>query len=142
MSMSDLAFAGISEGLVQLWMFGAILCIVDAVGIFTGPRALSFLIVRYLRKRRIAWVSLIADMLCTTMVLVVISVMGGWIRMFRESFHSIGGDVVVQAKSIEGFPHYQEMIRQITALPEVKAAAPVLRSFALINVNDQIRKGV
>jgi lipoprotein-releasing system permease protein len=100
------------------------------------------LILKYLRKRRIAWVSLIAVMLCTTMVLVVISVMGGWIRMFRESFHSIGGDVVVQSTRLEGFPHYEEMIRQITALPEVKAAAPVLKSFALINVNNQIRKGV
>ena len=68
--------------------------------IFSGPRALSFLIGRYLRKRRIAWVSLIAVMLCTTMVLVVISVMGGWIRMFRESFHNIGGDVVVQSKRL------------------------------------------
>ena len=39
---------------------------------------------KYLRKRRIAWVSLIAVMLCTTMVLVVISVMGGWLRMFKR----------------------------------------------------------
>ena len=100
------------------------------------------LILKYLRKRRIAWVSLIAVMLCTTMVLVVISVMGGWIRMFRESFHNIGGDVVVQGKTLEGFPYYEQMIEQMTALPEVKAAAPVLRSFALINVGNEIRKGV
>jgi ABC-type lipoprotein release transport system permease subunit len=50
------------------------------------------LILKYLRKRRIAWVSLIAVMLCTTMVLVVISVMGGWLRMFRESFTAFSGD--------------------------------------------------
>jgi lipoprotein-releasing system permease protein len=81
-------------------------------------------------------------MLCTTMVLVVISVMGGWIRMFRESFHNIGGDVVVQSKRLEGFPHYEQMMREIAALPEVKAAAPVLKSFALINIDNQIRKGV
>ena len=43
------------------------------------------LILKYLRKRRIAWVSLMAVCLCTTMVLVVFSVMGGWLRMFRTS---------------------------------------------------------
>ena len=53
------------------------------------------LIIKYLLKRRIAWVSLLAVMMCTAMVLVVISVMGGWLRMFRESFHGITGDVVI-----------------------------------------------
>ena len=52
------------------------------------------LILKYLRKRRIAWVSLIAVMLCTAMVLIVISVMGGWLRMFRASFHGLSGDVI------------------------------------------------
>lgn len=102
----------------------------------------TMLVARYLRKRRIAWVSLIAVMLCTTMVLVVISVMGGWLRMFRESFHSISGDVIVQGRSMLGFPHYEEMMRRIERLPEVKATAPVIRSFGLVNINNQIRSGV
>ena len=53
------------------------------------------LILKYLRKRRIAWVSLIAVTLCTAMVLVVISVMGGWLRMFRDIIHGLIGDIVV-----------------------------------------------
>lgn len=44
----------------------------------------TLLIGRYLH-RRIAWVSLIAVTLCTTMVLVVISVMGGWLKMFESN---------------------------------------------------------
>jgi len=69
------------------------------------------LISKYLLKRRIAWVSLIAVMLCTAMVLIVISVMGGWLRMFRASFHGLDGDVIVRAKSAAvGFPNYQAMI--------------------------------
>src|SRR5687767_4119002 len=68
------------------------------------------LILKYLRKRRIAWVSLIAVMLCTAMVLVVISVMGGWLRMFRESFHGLSGDVIVKGRSLTGFPHYQTVL--------------------------------
>ena len=60
------------------------------------------LILKYLRKRRIAWVSLVAVMLCTTMVLVVISVMGGWLRMFRESFHGLSGDIIVAGRVADG----------------------------------------
>lgn len=100
------------------------------------------LILKYLRKRRIAWVSLIAVMLCTAMVLVVISVMGGWLRMFKSSFQGLSGDVVVRGDSRVGFPHYEEMIRRLEALPEVTAAVPMIETFALINIDNQIRDGV
>ncbi len=99
------------------------------------------LIFKYLRKRRIAWVSLIAVMLCTAMVLVVISVMGGWLRMFRETNHALAGDIVAYRLSLEGFPYYQEMIDKIQALPEVKAAAPQIHSYGLISI-ENIRVGV
>src|SRR5215203_4881582 len=94
------------------------------------------LILKYLRKRRIAWVSLIAVMLCTTMVLVVISVMGGWLRMFRESFHGLGGDLMITSRSLSGFAHYDEISRKIEALPDVAAAAPVIRTFGLMKINN------
>jgi lipoprotein-releasing system permease protein len=100
------------------------------------------LILKYLRKRRIAWVSLIAVMLCTAMVLVVISVMGGWLRMFNESFHGISGDIIVRGESEVGFPDYQLMIEKIKELPEVKAAAPVIRAVGVANMNDKFTKGV
>jgi len=100
------------------------------------------LILKYLRKRRIAWVSLIAVMLCTAMVLVVISVMGGWLRMFRESFHGLSGDVVVSRRSLAGFAHYEKMLEEIRKLPGVQAAAPTLRTFGLINIKNVIREGV
>lgn len=100
------------------------------------------LILKYLRKRRIAWVSLIAVTLCTAMVLVVISVMGGWLRMFRASFHGLVGDVVVQGDSLTGFPFYEEMVAQIEQLPEVKAAVPALETFGLLNINNALPRGV
>lgn len=100
------------------------------------------LILKYLRKRRIAWVSLIAVMLCTTMVLVVISVMGGWLRMFRESFHGLTGDVIVHGRSLTGFPYYEEIIGKVKQMPEVQAAVPTLRTYGLININNSIRDAV
>src|SRR5262245_53310574 len=102
------------------------------------------LILKYLRKRRIAWVSLIAVTLCTAMVLVVISVMGGWLRMFRESFHGLSGDIIVHGDSLTGFPHYEEMIQKIEALPEIKknGAVPTIETFGLINLINRKRLGV
>jgi lipoprotein-releasing system permease protein len=102
------------------------------------------LILKYLRKRRIAWLSLIAVMMCTAMVLIVISVMGGWLRMFRASFHGLSGDVIVEANSLTGFPYYQEMIDKIEALPEVGKghAVPTVQTFGLINITNHLRKGV
>src|SRR5438874_9357320 len=93
------------------------------------------LILKYLRKRRIAWVSLIAVMLCTTMVLVVISVMGGWLRMFRESFHGLGGDVMINSRSLTGFENYQQYVDEVQQLPEVEAAVPIIRTVGLIKFN-------
>jgi lipoprotein-releasing system permease protein len=100
------------------------------------------LILKYLRKRRIAWVSLLAVTLCVTMVLVVISVMGGWLRMFRTSFHGLSGDIVVQSGSLSGFPHYDAMIAEIEKLPEVSAGAPIIQTFGLININNKKTAGV
>jgi lipoprotein-releasing system permease protein len=100
------------------------------------------LILKYLRKRRIAWVSLIAVTLCTALVIVVISVMGGWLRMFKETFHDITGDIVISRRSLTGFPHYKEMINRIEKLPEVAGAAPTLHTFGLINIDNVIRDGV
>src|SRR5213078_2670339 len=81
-------------------------------------------------------------MLCTAMVIVVISVMGGWLRMFRESFHGINGDVIVTRQSLTGFPHYEEMLTKIRQLPDVQGATPALHTFGLINVYGQIFDGV
>src|SRR5437763_13946136 len=92
------------------------------------------LILKYLRKRRIAWVSLIAVMLCTTMVLVVISVMGGWLRMFRESFHGISGDINITSRYLTGFADYQEMIDRLEQLPAVDAAVPIIKTFGLMPI--------
>jgi lipoprotein-releasing system permease protein len=95
------------------------------------------LILKYLRKRRIAWVSLFAVMLCTTMVLVVISVMGGWLRMFEQSFHGLTGDVIIDSGSLTGFPYYEEMIERMEKLPSVEAAVPSLKTYGLINIANQ-----
>src|SRR4051794_23747161 len=100
------------------------------------------LILKYLRRRRIAWVSLVAVTLCTMMVLVVISVMGGWLRMFESSFRGLTGDIIVDGNSMEGFGHYDEMIAEIEKVDGVAAAMPVIEAYGLINIDNQKTTGV
>ena len=100
------------------------------------------LIIKYLRKRRIAWWSLLAVTLCTTMVLVVISVMGGWLNMFEHSFQGLTGDIVVESQTLSGFPWYQEMIDRMTKQPGIEAAVPTIETFGLINIGNIASSGV
>src|SRR5215208_2296635 len=100
------------------------------------------LILKYLRKRRIAWVSLVAVMLCTTMVVVVRSVMGGWLEMFRESFHGLTGDIVSEGHTLSGFPYYQEVVARVEKLDEVEAAVPTIYTFGLVNIANLKSDGV
>jgi len=97
-----------------------------------------FLIRKYLRKRRIAWWALFAVALCTMMVLVVISVMGGWLEMARSSFRGLSGDLLIQGDSDFGFPNYQAMINRLSPAnePNVQAAVPIIRTFGLINIGN------
>jgi lipoprotein-releasing system permease protein len=103
---------------------------------------IPLLISKYLAKRRIAWVSLIAVMLCTAMVLVVISVMSGWLGMFRSSFQGLSGDIVVRGDGLTGFPYYEKMESAVTDLPEATAAVPMIETFGLINIQNAIQDGV
>jgi len=62
--------------------------------------------------------------------------------MFNESFHGISGDIIVRGKSEVGFGDYELMIEKIKALPEVKAAEPVIHAWGLANFENIFSKGV
>lgn len=91
---------------------------------------------KYLLKRKLAWVSLIATFLCVAMVLVVLSVMSGWLAMFKQSFKNLSGDVIVSRSSMKGFAGYEEIIRRGEALPEVEAGVPMIRTAALLSMRN------
>jgi lipoprotein-releasing system permease protein len=97
------------------------------------------LILKYLRKRRIAWVSLVAVTLCTAMVLVVISVMGGWLQMFLKTSQELEGDIIVARTSDTGFGHYQEILERVRKLPEVNGATAAILAYGVANFNGQFQ---
>ena len=119
--------------LEALGVYAAVATIVaySPFGLF--PAYVIRLVGVYLVKRRIAWVSLVAVMLCTTMVLVVISVMGGWLKMFKSSFRGLSGDIVIHSDSMQGFPYYAQIIDKLKENNDIAAAAPTIETYGLIN---------
>jgi lipoprotein-releasing system permease protein len=91
-----------------------------------------FLTFRYLRKRRIAYFAIAAVMLCTAMVLIVMSVMGGFLDQLKSKARGLLGDIIVDNRSYSGFPLYEEFIADISKWPEIAKATPVLYSYGLL----------
>lgn len=89
------------------------------------------LILKYLRRRLIVLFSMLAVMLCTAMVIVVISVMGGFLDMMRAAARTQTGDVTIQS-SLHGFGHYQKLLSQLREHPDVHAATALIKTYALL----------
>ncbi|MBI1336877.1 MAG: FtsX-like permease family protein [Phycisphaera sp.] len=95
------------------------------------------LILRYLRRKLAPLFAMVAVTLCTAMVIVIISIMGGFLDMMRNSVRSITGQVTVRS-SLEGIPHYENLIEDLRQLPGVDAVTPVMRSFGLLKLRDEV----
>lgn len=91
-----------------------------------------FLTLRYLRKRRIAYFAIAAVTLCTAMVLIVMSVMGGFLDQLKRKARGLLGDIIVDNQSYGGFPLYNEFINDVAQWPTVVKATPVLYTHGLL----------
>lgn len=95
---------------------------------------LLFLTLRYLRKRRLAFFSVAAVALCVAMVIVVSSVMGGFLENLLNASQGLLGDVVVETSSLAGFPHYKQFISRLEADAMVEAATPVVYMYGILRI--------
>lgn len=99
------------------------------------------LILKYLRRKLGPMFAALAVMLCTAMVIIVISVMGGFLDMLRDSAKQLTGDVSVISQSLTGFAYYEDLTQRLESLPEVEAVTSVVNAFGMINLYGQT-KGV
>jgi lipoprotein-releasing system permease protein len=88
---------------------------------------------RYLSGKIMPLLSALAVVLCTAMVLVTWSVMGGFLQMLLESGKRLMGDVAITFPNT-GFPYYEDLIQRLEADPMVEAAAPVLETYGLLTL--------
>jgi lipoprotein-releasing system permease protein len=76
----------------------------------------------------------VAVMLCTAMVLVVWSVMGGFLKNLQTQGKRFSPDVRVIWPA--GLAYYEDFVSLLAADPMVKAAAPVIETFGLVSLPD------
>lgn len=88
---------------------------------------------RYLTSRIIPLIAVGAVALCVALVIIVVSVMSGFLDMVRNSGKTLIGDVVV-SYPISGIPYYDELIKEIEALPETEAASPIVETLGLLRM--------
>jgi len=96
---------------------------------------------RYLTTKVMPLLAVVAVMLCAAMVLIVWSIMGGFLAMFLGAGRTLMGDVSIQWPTV-GFAHYDELITDLQKRPEVAAAAPVIETFGMVSLPDERLKGV
>lgn len=88
---------------------------------------------RYLTTRVIPLIAVGAVALCVALVIIVVSVMTGFLEMVRTSGRTLMGDVVVQYP-VQGIPHYERLMEMIQALPDAEAVTPVIHSGGLLGM--------
>lgn len=88
---------------------------------------------RYLTSRVIPFIAVAAVALCVALVIIVVSVMTGFLDMVKNSGRTLIGDVVV-AYQVAGIPHYERLIEHIERLPEAAAATPVVDAYGLLRM--------
>ena len=96
---------------------------------------------RYLFSKIMPLLAAMAVVLCTAMVLVVWSVMSGFLTMLIGSGRTMTGDVAIVWPNA-GFAHYEELVRALEKDPLVAAASPLIESFGLIALPDGRKKTV
>lgn len=86
---------------------------------------------RYLRRKLIPWFALAAVTLCVAMLIIVLSIMGGFHDLLQDAGRKLMGDVKMYAGA-QGFPHYEQLLNDIRELPETHAATAVIETFGLL----------
>ena len=93
--------------------------------------------IRLLEKKRIALFSLGAVTLCTMMLLIIVSVMGGFVEQVRSKTHGLMGDIIIEGDPARGFPYYQGFLNKMKEPPLnkiVQQATPVIYTAGLFRV--------
>ncbi len=86
---------------------------------------------RYLVRRRITYLAVLAVALSVFIACVVLTVMHGLVEGFKVKNHRFVGDCVVGSSSVVGFAYYEDLIAKLESEPYVEAVSPMVRSFGL-----------
>ena len=95
------------------------------------------LVLRYLRRRRLAYFAAAGVALCVFMMLVATSVMNGFLHKVEHAAKGLHGDIVVQPLGVHGIAFYDELSELLNEAEEVEHAAPFILSYGMVRVPGQ-----
>ena len=93
----------------------------------------TVLTTRYLTSRVIPLIAVAAVALCVALVIVVVSVMSGFLNMLQSSGRTLMGDVII-TYGISGIPHYDELISHFEKDSTVLSATPIVDGWGLLRM--------
>src|SRR5678810_572462 len=95
-----------------------------------------FLTFRYLTRKKIVLFPILVVWLCVMMLIIVTSIMGGFVDRVRDANRDLFGDIIVSGvSSSQGFSKYDELSAELkNNFPEIHAITPVAEAYALLYV--------
>ena len=96
------------------------------------------LCLRYLRRRLIAYFAVLGVALCVAMMLIVVSVMTGFVNKIERAARGLFGDIVLEPHGQAGMPRYDDLVERIVAdVDRVEAASPRIYSYGVLRIPGQ-----
>jgi len=96
---------------------------------------------KYLGSKVMPLLASLAVALCTAMVLIVWSVMGGFLVSLLAQGRGMIGDVSI-AYPVMGIPYYEELLADLRKDPDVAAATGTIETLALLGLDDGEQRAV
>lgn len=81
------------------------------------------------------WLAMMSVALCCMLTLLVWSIMGGFLDVFRDIGRKMEGDVAIRWETV-GFAHYDDLIARLEREAMVGAAAPVITTYGMVSLPD------
>jgi len=88
---------------------------------------------RYLVKRHITYFAVLAVALCVFIVVVVMTVLTGLVRDFKQKNYQFTGDCVVGTESLVGFAYYEDFMKMLERTDFIEAVSAAIKSYALVS---------
>jgi lipoprotein-releasing system permease protein len=90
---------------------------------------------KYLTSKVMPLLAAMAVTLCVATVLVVWSVMGGFLKNLIETGRTLSGDVSIRWPTA-GFARYRDLVERLEAHEAVEAASPMIETFGMLQLPD------
>ncbi len=88
---------------------------------------------RFLVKRHITYFAVLAVALCVFIVVVVMTVLTGLVRDFKQKNYLFTGDCVVGTESLVGFAYYEDFMKVLEQADFIEVVSAVVKSYALVS---------